>query len=280
MIKDIVLPITGAAADAYALNMALDLARAYDAHVRVLEMVNLPLPVKGPWGLMPDASMADVYRQLREQGEANVAVLKNRLKDEAVSTEVRLVQSFFSEPSKLAAHCAHLADLSVVAITPTDSVEGDISRTYFGSMLIDSGRPVLVIPPRCKVPMPPRKIVVAWRQTRECARAIHDAMPLLKRAESVEVLIIDPVSGEGGEGENPGSELLAHLDRHGVKVSLQVRQSHDNRIAAVLDDFVKETHANMLVAGGYGHSRLREWALGGVTRELLFETTVPVFFSH
>ncbi len=280
MFKDIILPITGAAADAHALNMALDLARAYGAHVRVLEMVNLPLPVTGPWGLMPDASMADVYRQLREQGEANVAVLKNRLKDEAVSTEVRLVQSFFSEPSKLAAHCAHLADLSVVAITPTDSVEGDISRTYFGSMLIDSGRPVLVIPPRCKAPMPPRKIVIAWRQTRECARAIHDALPLLKGAESVQVLIIDPVSEEAGEGQNPGAELLAHLDRHGVKASLQVRQSHDNRIAAVLTDFVQETHANMLVAGGYGHSRLREWALGGVTRELLFETTVPVFFSH
>lgn len=280
MFKDIILPITGAAADAHALNMALDLARAYGANVRVLEMVNLPLPVTGPWGLMPDASMADVYRQLREQGEANVAVLKNRLKDEAVSTEVRLVQSFFSEPSKLAAHCAHLADLSVVAITPTDSVEGDISRTYFGSMLIDSGRPVLVIPPRCKAPMPPRKIVIAWRQTRECARAIHDALPLLKGAESVQVLIIDPVSEEAGEGQNPGAELLAHLDRHGVKASLQVRQSHDNRIAAVLTDFVQETHANMLVAGGYGHSRLREWALGGVTRELLFETTVPVFFSH
>jgi nucleotide-binding universal stress UspA family protein len=243
-------------------------------------MVNLPLPIAGPWGLMPDASMADLYRQLREQGEANVAALKNKLKDEAVSHEVQLVQAFFSEPSGLAAHLAHTADLSVVAITPTDTVEGDISRTYFGSMLIDSGRPVLAVPPRCKVPMPPKRIVIAWRQTRECARAVHDAMPLLQAAEAVGILIVDPAGGETGEGERPGVGIQAHLNRHGVKATVQVRESHDNRIAAVLHDFVVDTRANMLVAGGYGHSRLREWALGGVTRELLFETTVPVFFSH
>ncbi len=280
MFKDIVLPITGSAADSRALSLALDLAQAHGAHLTVLEMVNLPLPVTGPWGLMPDASMTELYQQLREQGETNVAVLKNKLKDEAVSHEVRLVQAFFSEPSKLAAHVTQTADLSVVAITPNDSVDGDISRTYFSSLLIDSGRPVIVVPPHCKAPMPPKKVVIAWRQTRECSRAVHDAMPLLKGAESVEILLADPKGGEKGDGEIPGAAIRQHLGRHGVTASVQVRQSHDNRIAAVLHDFVVETRANMLVAGGYGHSRLREWALGGATRELLFETTVPVFFSH
>ena len=281
MFKDIVIPITGTSGDSYALNMALDLALAHEAHLTVMEMVNLPMPVaEGPWGLIPDLSMGDLYQQLREQGKTNVAALKRRLEKETVSTEVRMVEALFSDPSQLAAHCAHYADLTVIAGVLGDSKEGDISRTYFGGLLIGSGRPVLVIPPRCNVPVPPKRIVAAWRPTRECARAFHDALPLLTTAESVDVLIVDPVGGELGHGEQPGADIAAHLARHGVKVNVQVRQSHDNRIASVLLDHVKDTRANMLVVGGYGHSRFREWALGGVTRELLFEANIPVFYSH
>lgn len=278
MFKDIVIPITGTSGDSYALNMALDLARAHDAHLTVLEMVNLPLPVTEPWG--GDASMGDLYQQLQKQGATNVAALKKRLEKETVSTEVLLAEAFFSEPSRLAAHYAHYADLAVLSGVMGDSKQGDIFRTYFGGLLIDSGRPVLVIPPRCKAPVPPKRIVAAWRPSRECTRAFHDALPLLKEAESVDVLVIDPEGGELGHGEQPGADIAAHLARHGVNVNVQVRQSHDSRIASVLLDHVRDTHANMLIVGGYGHSRFRQWALGGVTRELLFEATVPVFYSH
>jgi nucleotide-binding universal stress UspA family protein len=139
---------------------------------------------------------------------------------------------------------------------------------------------VLVVPLRCKVEMPPRRIVAAWRPTAECARAFHDALPFMVAADSVELLIVDPVVGERGHGEQPGTDIAAHLSRHGVNVNVLARPSHDNRIATVLLDHVKEVHAGMLVVGGYGHSRLREWALGGVTRELLFTAHVPVFYSH
>lgn len=281
MFKDIVIPITGTSGDSYALNMALDLALAHEAHLTVMEMVNLPMPVaEGPWGLIPDPSVGDLYQQLREQGKVNVVALTKRLEKETVSTEVRMVEALFSDPSQLAAHCAHYADLTVIAGVLGDSKEGDISRTYFGGLLIESGRPVLVIPPRCKVPVPPKRIVAAWRPTRECARAFHDALPLLITAESVDILIVDPVGGELGHGEQPGADIATHLARHGVKVNVQVRQAHDNRIASVLLDHVRDMHANMLVVGGYGHSRFREWALGGVTRELLFEANIPVFYSH
>lgn len=280
MFKDIVIPITGTSGDGHALNMALDLALAHEAHLTVMEMVYLPLPAAGPWGMAPDLSVSDLYRDLREQGKANAEALKKRLAKETVSTEVRLVEAFLTEPSRLAAHCALYADLAVVAGVMGDSTEGDICRTYFGGLLIESGRPVLVVPPRCKVPMPPKRIVAAWRPTRECSRAFHDALPLLVAAESVDILVVDPVGGELGHGEQPGADIATHLVRHGVKVNVQVRQSHDNRIASVLLDHVRDTHANMLVVGGYGHSRFREWALGGATRELLFEANIPVFYSH
>lgn len=278
MFKDIVLPITGASGDDHALTLALALAKAHGSHLTVLETVNLPLPVAGPWGLVPDVSLSELYTQLREQGEANVAALKQRLRCETASTEVQLLQSLFADPTQLAAHMGQLADISVIGLTPTATVAGDVARLYFGSMLIDSGRPVLAIPPHCLVPMPPERIVIAWQQTRECSRAVHEALPLLQAADWVEIVIVDPVIERGGK--RPGTEMQAHLNRHGVQTAVQVRESGGNRVAAVLHDFVMENKAHMLVAGGYGHSRLREWALGGATRELLFETPVPVFFAH
>ena len=280
MFKDIVIPITGTSGDSHALNIALALASAHGAHLTVMEIVNLPLPVAGPWGLMPDISLSDVYQELREKGQANAAALRGRLEKETASTEVRLVESLFSEPHQLVAHYAHYADLAVISGAMGDTKEGDLSRSYFGSLLIDSGRPVLVVPPHGEEAIPPRKIVAAWRPTRECARAFHDALPLLAAAESVELLVVDPVGGERGHGEQPGADIAAHLSRHGVKVNVQARPSHDNRIASVLLGHVRETQADMLVVGGYGHSRIREWAFGGVTRELLFEADIPVFYSH
>ena len=280
MYKDIVVPITGTPGDTQALHIALDVAAAHAAHLTVLEMVNLPLPVIGPMGFIPDAVPGDLHARLREQGLLNVDALRASLEKDPVSSEVRLVEAFLLEPAQAAAHHARHADLAVLAGVAGDSVEGDISHAYFSALLMQSGRPVLVVPARCKVEMPPRRIVAAWRPTAECARAFHDALPFMVAADGVELLIVDPVIGERGHGEQPGTDIAAHLSRHGVNVRVLARPSHDNRIATVLLDHVKDVQADMLVVGGYGHSRLREWALGGVTRELLFTAHVPVFYSH
>lgn len=280
MYKDIVVPITGTPGDKYALNIALDLAAAHAAHLSVLELVSMPPPIVGPMGFVPDVALGDDYERLREQALLNVEALRALLDKEPVSTDVQLVETFFSEPAQVAAHHARYADVAVLAGVAGDTVDGDISSLYFSALLMQSGRPVLVVPSGCKADMPPRRIVAAWRPTRECARAFHDALPMMVAADSVELLVVDPVIGERAHGEQPGTDIAAHLSRHGVNVNVLVRPSHDNRIATVLLDYVEEVHAGMLVVGGYGHSRLREWALGGVTRELLFTAHVPVFYSH
>lgn len=280
MYKDIVVPITGTPGDKYALNIALDLAAAHAAHLTVLEIVSMPVPITGPMGLVPDLIPAVGYERRREQGLLNANALRASLEKEPVSSEVQLVEAFFSEPEQVAAHHARYADLAVLAGVAGDTVDGDISSLYFSALLMQSGRPVLVVPSGCKADMPPRRIVAAWRPTRECARAFHDALPMMVAADSVELLVVDPVIGERAHGEQPGTDIAAHLSRHRVNVNVLVRPSHDNRLATVLLDYVEEVQASMLVVGGYGHSRLREWALGGVTRELLFAAHVPVFYSH
>lgn len=280
MFKDLVVPITGTSGDAHALNAALDLATATGAHVSVLEMLSMPMPLADPWGMTPDLGMGDLYGKLRAQAQINVDKLKTRLEKESVSTEVRLIESLFVDPSRMAAHCAHYADLTVVAGSFGGAADAAVAHAYLGSLLLESGRPVLVVPPGCKTPMPPRRIVVAWRPSREATRALHDAMSLLRNAEVVDVAVVDPAGGETGHGEQPGADIATHLARNGVNPRVVVCASNGLAISAVLLEHARQADASLIVAGGYGHTRFREWALGGVTRELLMAAPIPVLFSH
>ncbi len=279
MFKDLVIPVTGGPADADAMNVALDLARAFDAHVTALKMVDLPEPIGNPWGLMPDLATSDAYSRLRAQAEIDVAKLRLQLDKERVSNEVRSVEAVSFEPGRVAAHYAHYADLVVLGAAFGEEGAA-LNNGYFGALLLESGRPVLVVPARCKTVMPPKRIVVAWRPTREAARAVHDALPLLVRAEQVDVLLVHPSVGDLGHGEQPGADIAAHLARHGVRANAVVRETKSRPVSAVLLEHAREMPAQLIVAGGYGHSRLREWALGGVTRELIRSAPIPVLFSH
>ena len=280
MFKDIVVPITATQGDNDAINVGVTLAGALEAKLTLLEMVNLPTPMGSPWGLVPDVGMSEVYSRLRAQGEINVARLKSRLAQESIPSDVRLVESMFAEPAQLVAHHAHYADLSIVAGAIGDTDEGAVTQSYFGGLLLQSGRPVLVVPPRCKATMPPKRIVLAWRPTREATRALHDALPFLKLAERVDVLVVNAVGGELGHGEQPGTDVATHLARHGVSANVVQRDSKTRSVSSIILEHARESHAQMIVAGGYGHSRFREWAMGGVTRELLITAPVPVFYSH
>ncbi|MEJ1095536.1 MULTISPECIES: universal stress protein [unclassified Pseudoxanthomonas] len=279
MYKDLVIPITATPGDSDAINVGITLAGAFEAHLTVLEMVNIPAPAGNPWA-MPDIAMTDLYSRLRAQGEVNAARLRSRLEKEAISSDVRMVECLFSEPERMASHQAHYADLSIVAGSIGDTVEGAITQAYFGGLLLESGRPVLVVPPRCKTQLPPKRIVVAWRPTREAARTVHDALPFLRNADQVDVLVVNAAMGDMRHGQPPGADVATHLARHGVKANLVLRDTKTRPTSSILLEHARETHAQMIVAGGYGHSRLREWAMGGVTRELLIASPIPVFYSH
>ena len=279
MYKDLVVPITGTPGDMDALNIAIDLAACHDAHLTVLEMVHLPTPMLGPWGMVPDVAMSDVYGRLRAQAESNVAKLEARLEKESISFEVGMLETL-AEPARMAAHRAHHADLAVVAGSIGNTIEAETTHAYFGSLLLESGRPVMMVPPRCNTPMPPKRVVMAWRATSEAARAVHDALPLLTGAEMVDLLLVDTSDDEHDSNVQPGADIARHLARHGVKTNVVVLKSGNKAVSSILLDHARKARANLLVVGGYGHSRFREWAMGGVTRELLIGATIPVLYSH
>jgi nucleotide-binding universal stress UspA family protein len=280
MIRDLMLPMTATAGDDNALAAAIALAGDLDAHLAVIEPVNLPMPYPNPWGLMPDAAMAGVYSTLRDQGEVNAARLRQRLERESISAEVRIVESLLPDPARSLALHARYADLSVMTASKESLADSTAIARLFSALLFESGRPVLVISPHHPMVHPLKHAVVAWQPTRDATRALHDALPLLRVASSVDVLMVDPVVGESRHGEEPGADIALHLARHGIRVNVVVHARQRETVATALQRHAAESGAQLLVAGGYGHSRLREWALGGTTRELLDTISLPILFSH
>lgn len=278
MYKSLMLPLGGHDGDADALYLAARLAALHGAHLQVLEMVDLPAPMVHPWGMMPDLATVQSHAQLRERGMERLAALRQRLAAEPIAWDARVAEALHVGAPRVAAREAYDCDLVVLGGAVGDTVEAVSPHEYFAAVLFESGCPVLVVPPRCDPVLPMRRVAIAWQPTRECARAVRDALPLLLAAKAVDVLAID--EGRGIDAEPSGRRLIAHLRRHGVEAAWVARAAGENTVAGQLLEFARRSGAHLLVAGGYGHSRLREWALGGVTRELLIAADLPVLYAH
>ncbi|NKB58251.1 MAG: universal stress protein [Alphaproteobacteria bacterium] len=178
-------------------------------------------------------------------------------------------------PSDVVGLHARYADLTIIGQQPLSG--SDNPEEAFADLLVmRSGRPVLVFPHIGAKKLIGQHVVVAWNASREAARAVGDAMPLLERSDLVEVLSIEPE----GIGDLPGADIAQHLARHGIKAD--AKRSVANKIDAgdVLLNHVADSGADLVVMGAYGHSRVREMVLGGVTRHMLEHMTVPVLMSH
>lgn len=278
-VRDILLATTRTEGDASALASAVALARVHEARVIALVTVEVPMPLPYEWGVSPGGLSADLYDEARERGEAVAADLRTRLAASGVAYEVRLADAQYAPASRDAAMHARHADLSVVA-GASDAASRAQTDELFVELLMDSGRPVLMVPPGFVPAMPVRRAVIAWQPSREAARAVHDALPLLRDAEMVDVLAIDPRIGDGTHGQEPGADIAAHLVRHGIDVRVVVQPRMGLTIGSAILRHAHQLGAQLLVAGGYSHARFREQILGGVTRELLAAAHLPVLFSH
>ena len=146
------------------------------------------------------------------------------------------------------------------------------------SLVLSSARPILLIPPHGTVSRVCRA-VVAWNATRESIRAVADALPLLVKAEAVEVLVVDP-QRQRAHGPEPGADIARHLARHGAQVEARRLSSGGEDVGRLLLSASATFGADLLVMGAYGHSHLSEWLFGGVTRTVLYEAGLPVLMSR
>lgn len=169
---------------------------------------------------------------------------------------------------------ARAADLVVLARQgPSDPAQGNMALSP-GALVMDLGRPILVVPPGVES-LSAKRVVIAWKNTREARRAVWDALPLLMRAELVAVASI----GDGAENQG-ANDVCQYLIEHGVSARAVLRLGENKYPIDELAELVAQDGADLIVAGAYGHSRTREWIFGGLTNDLLKSTPVSCLMSH
>lgn len=279
MIRDLFVPLTGTPGDQKAVAAAIRMASTLEAHITVAQTVNMPLPTIEPWGMLPNVT--EMYSALRSDAQSTLEQHRTVLEREGVSHELRLAESLFLEPPDTFALHARYADLSVL-VGPDGEIgrESTILRRFFAALLFQSGRPVMVVPRNHAFQWPLERAMVAWSPTRECTHALHEAISLLSNAAAVDVVTIEPDVGEFGHGDWPGADIGTHLARHGLAVNVLTLPRQGQTVSTALLSHAAESGAQLLIAGGYGHSRLREWMLGGATGELLDSARLPLLFAH
>jgi nucleotide-binding universal stress UspA family protein len=179
-------------------------------------------------------------------------------------------------PSDLVVRNARAADLIILGPRRAGGRRHDLLDP--GAIVLRAGRPVLIVPNSIAA-LPLRRAVIAWKDTRECRRAVRDALPLLHEAK--EVLLFEAGEGESkAQAKQALAELTRYLVRHRVIVAGEIwRQARKNAGSEILE-LARDENADLIVAGGYGHSRLGEWIFGGVTHELLASSPVCCLLSH
>ncbi len=277
MFKDILVPLLLGDSHEAAVASACAIATGPGAHVAALVGVSMVTPIATAWGYYP----VGVYETLDEVANATTKALaeavEQRLARETVSHEVRRSDSLWLTSAELGALHAHYSDLVVLGV---GRPLRDADRRLFAGLLLDGGRPVLVVPAGAPMSGPSRHAVVAWKSSAEAARAVHDAMPLLMGAGSVDVLVVEREPGDETGREIAGSDIAGHLARHGLTINVVPRAYTPPSTGQSILAYAQACGADLIVAGGYSRPRALEQVFGGVTRSLLEHATMPVLFSH
>ena len=182
-------------------------------------------------------------------------------------------------PVKLAWSAKH-SDIAILGQPDPDSASAPFIESLFEAVLFDSGRPVYLVPYYGRISFDIRKAVIAWDGSKKAARAVRDAIPLLKGRGKVVVLVINPQKRRGAHGEKPGHDIGEYLTAHGIQSKVDVITNTDLTTDAQILNYLTDIGADLLVMGAYGHSRLREKAFGGVTNSILHHMTTPVLMSE
>jgi nucleotide-binding universal stress UspA family protein len=172
---------------------------------------------------------------------------------------------------------ARYADLVVVG-QPDEKDASGVEPDFVGRLLLAAGRPVLVVPYAGSFADTGKRVLVAWNASREATRALTDSIPLLREAEAVHVIAFDPAAA--AHGEVPGADIGLYLARHGIKVTVSQQSAPDVDVGNQLLSRAADLNADLIVMGAWGHSRLQELVMGGVTQTILQSMTVPVLLSH
>jgi nucleotide-binding universal stress UspA family protein len=276
-LKDLLVIVDTAPSCERRLELAAMVAARFRAHLTGLFIsppLNVPVTIEGA----PIAAEVFVREQrLVAEARERAHQLFDRCTDRpGVSTEWRVAEG---EPVDAATLHARYADLTIVGQANPDApavVPPDLTER----LVLGAGRPVLLVPYAGTFATLGERVLVAWSATREAARAVHDALPLLDATSKVTAVTVVERDRPEVDEQEPAEQLARHLARHGVQAEGSLIVSEDVDVGALLLSRAADLVADLIVMGAYGHSRLREIVLGGATREIFRSMTVPVLMAH
>ena len=259
---------------------AAAIAQRMDAHLDILALgvdrTQVGYSYVGSGAVILQVAMDRAEEEARTNEKAVKAALNAQGRDLRSGLETAVTQ--IGALTELVANRARYADL-VVLPKPYGKTTGPEAEAVIEAAMFEGMAPVLVVPESGLKSPEPKRIVLAWNQSREAMVATRRALPLLKRADLVTITVIDPPP-HGTERSDPGGLLCQMLVRHGVKAEVSVLARTLPRVSDVLHRTCSDLNADLLVMGAYGHSRFREAILGGATRNMLEQAEVPVFMAH
>ncbi|HEV7814554.1 MAG TPA: universal stress protein [Janthinobacterium sp.] len=285
-IREILLPVVGTSTGAIALAMALSIAKRWNAHVTALYVPGASRTATSMWSAeLAGAMVDDMIAAMQKESNDQELTIRSEFERIAARQHVVLREGEYglghatasfamaTGREEVFARQARLADLTVVP--HLGSAEDNLLSDALHAVLFDSGRPAMIAP-RHEVELIGTRVCLAWNGTAESAASVISAMPWMTRADAVCIL-----SAEGYQRRGPAApELAAYLALHGVRAEIRMFPAIDNSVGAGLLEAARQFSCDLLSMGAYSHSRLRQAILGGVTRHVLENATIPVMMTR
>jgi len=260
------------------IRVAARLARTYGADLQGIYLTAASEMTPFKAAMLPDSV---VESRLQETGKAQAGA-ENRFRAGAAAEQLTAVS--WSAPAGPAIDAAILhmcyADIAVVGQPLPEDADATFASDLLYGMLMDAGRPLLVVPHYGDYPVVGQNVLIAWKESRESTRAVCDALPLLKRAGKVVVMAIASPKDDAAAGPHSGAAIAAYLARHDIKVTVRPEVAEDIEVGELLLSRAADLSTDLIVMGAYSRGRLAERVLGGVTRLMLQSMTVPVLMAH
>jgi nucleotide-binding universal stress UspA family protein len=276
MMKDIVVNLCVGRSRDVTTDFAVSVAATFKAHLAGMAFLYEPLIPAGDMSGIP-VDIIDMMRSENERAaKAAASKFDDAVRGTALSADMRVLDATEAGAPHIFAEVARRFDLSIVAQPDPDTPgPGDPMAE---AVLFQSGRPVLIVPYIQRGGLTLDRVLVCWDGSRNAARAVGDAMPFIIRAKATEIVIV--TNEDAKSDEMPGADIAHHLARHGADVEVKRIVSTETDVAGTILSHAADVSADFLVMGGYGHSRLREFVLGGATRGILASMTLPTLMSH
>ncbi len=276
MYKDILVEVDDSENSGKRVDYAISLAKRFDAHLTGLYLIQgyTPPPEVGIY--LTREMEAQINKDETNRAKKAHENFRALTEQHDVEFDTRTDKGPAHDHARLLSLHGRYGDLVVIGQPAPDQASSSLDP---GDVVLSLGAPAVIVPHIGPPAATAEHVMIAWNASRESARAVRDAMPLLEKAKAVDVVCFKPAK-ERNHGDLPGADIGLHLSRHGIEVDVQILEGQGIDVGNALLSHAADKGTDCLVMGGYGHSRMREAVLGGATRTILQSMTVPVLMSH